>query len=202
MPTCRWYSLYSEYFPAVISSVSQVDPWKRATRLKPGINVQAYDTSAVTMLQTPRVSQMLCSAAKLGCLLHAHRPEVIKPRFKSSSAKPCGTLPVAWYSLLAFWKSASCQWLSSAKLMPSMLVCVLPHCCWSANHSVVMSPTWKVVKAISDKVRAGWNCMLNRIGYAGAANENSSTLWMKEMNVMFSSVKAHHGTLLWIISLD
>lgn len=52
------------------------------------------------------------------------------------------------------------------------------------------------MKAISDKVRSGWNCMLSRIGYAGAASENSSTLWMKEMNVMFNIVKAHHGTLL------
>lgn len=60
----------------------------------------------------------------------------------------------------------------------------------------MMSPTWKIVKAISDKVRSGWNCMLSRIGYVGAASENSSTLWMKEMNVMFNIVKAHHGTLL------
>lgn len=35
----------------------------------------------------------------------------------------------------------------------------------------------------------------------GAASENSSTLWMKEMKVMFNNVKAHHGTLLWMISL-
>lgn len=44
--------------------------------------------------------------------------------------------------------------------------------------------------------------MLSRIGYVGAASENSSTLWMKEMNVMFNNVKAHRGTLLWMISLD
>lgn len=25
---------------------------------------------------------------------------------------------------------------------------------------------------------------------------------MKEINVMFNSVKAHHGTLLWMISLN
>lgn len=112
-----------------MSSVSQVDPWKRETRLKPGIKVQAYGTSAATMLQTPSVSQMLCSTAKLGCLLHAHRPEVIKPRFKSPSAKPCGTLPVDWYSFLAFWKSVLCQWLSSAKNLPCGLVFGLPHCC-------------------------------------------------------------------------
>lgn len=108
MPTCFWYSLYSEYFPAVMSSVSHVDPWKSKTRLKPGTKVQAYGTSAVTMLQTPSVSQMLCSTAKLGCLLHAQRPEVMKPRFRSSSAKPGATLLDAWYSLLAFWKSGFC----------------------------------------------------------------------------------------------
>lgn len=55
---------------------------------------------------------------------------------------------------------------------------------------------------MSVAVRPGWNCVLNKIGYVGAASENSNTLWMKEIKVMFSSVKAHRGTLLWMISLD
>lgn len=32
MPTRRWYSVYSGYLPDVMSSVSQVEPWKSRIR--------------------------------------------------------------------------------------------------------------------------------------------------------------------------
>jgi hypothetical protein len=44
---------------------------------------------------------MVCSAAKLGCRLYPHRPDVMKPRLRSVSLKPRATLAESLYCCFA-----------------------------------------------------------------------------------------------------
>lgn len=66
LPTCRWYSLYSVYFFAEISSVNQVDDWKSTKYDTVPIAVQLVYTLEATQDQRYMTTQTACSAAKLG----------------------------------------------------------------------------------------------------------------------------------------
>lgn len=96
LPICRWYSLYSGYFPAEIHSVRTVDEAKIQIKLMMPAEAQKKRVLVVMALQRYRESQMVCSAAKFGCLLYFQKPDVRKPRLRSSATQPWGTLAVFW----------------------------------------------------------------------------------------------------------
>lgn len=75
------------------------------SRLAAPAAAQNRGVLVVTALHAYSAIQMVCSAAKAGCRLYAHRPEVLKPRLRSSALKPAGSLPVSLYWYFAVWKS-------------------------------------------------------------------------------------------------
>lgn len=77
----------------------------------------------------------------------------------------------------------------------------VPHCCWSAIHSITTRASSNPENARSTAPASDWNCVLSRIGYTGAASPKRITLCMKEMKVKLSNLKAHVGMLSLIISL-
>lgn len=96
LPTCRWYSLYSGYFPDEIHSVRIVEEANIQTRLMTPAEAQVKVVLVEMALQMYSESQIVCSAAKFGCLLYFQSPDVRKPRLRSSTFQPCGTIAVFW----------------------------------------------------------------------------------------------------------
>lgn len=104
-PTLFWYSAYSGYFPAVMSSVNHVEAWKRKMYDMAPKKVQLYITSLDQQLHWYKTTQMVCSAAKFGWRDQDQRPETVNPRSRSSASyeHPLGTLAVSWYCRFASW---------------------------------------------------------------------------------------------------
>lgn len=75
-------------------SVRMVEPTKIEIRLSTPEAAQKKGVLVVMALHAYSASQTVCSAAKFGCLLYAHRPEVMKPRLRSSALKPSGSFAV------------------------------------------------------------------------------------------------------------
>lgn len=92
LPTCRWYSLYSGYLLPVIHSVSTVEAAKINIRLMMPADAQEKVVLVVIALHAYNENQIVCSAAKFGCLLYFQRPVVLKPRLRSSAFQFSGTL--------------------------------------------------------------------------------------------------------------